>query len=130
MNSKEKIIKIFDRKGSGDFGFWTGNPHEETWEMYLRQLNFQKQEELFNYLEDDCRWCWAESAYKHPDGNPMFDQYSGRSKKGHGDIGCFAETDSLQEIEKYPWPNPDYLDFSQVVKINSGNSEKAVLSGM
>jgi len=63
-------------------------------------------------LGDDYAWIPPDwSAYKHPEGKPMIDI----ERKGdtHNSPGAFAETESVDEVDAYDWPDPDYLDFSE-----------------
>jgi len=39
----------------------------------------------------------------------MFD--AGLSKKMHGQAGPFADCEDVRQVEDFPWPNPEYLDF-------------------
>jgi uroporphyrinogen decarboxylase len=41
----------------------------------------------------------------------MFD--AGLSKKRHGQPGPLADCEDVQELESFPWPNPDYLSFDR-----------------
>ncbi|RMD48909.1 MAG: hypothetical protein D6830_05915, partial [Ignavibacteria bacterium] len=70
-------------------------------------------EELRQKLNDDIRWFPA-GEYKHPDGKPMFDIQ--RKGKAHGAPGIFSECEDIREVEKFEWPNPDYLDFTEVLQ--------------
>lgn len=130
MNSREKVKRIFERSSEGTIGFWTGNPHGETAKIYMEKLNYTNMEELFGYLHDDCRWVIADSAYKHPEGKPMFDVLGGKERSSLGEEGCFAECESLQEVEDYPWPNPDYLDFTGVIEEIRRHKDKSVFTGL
>lgn len=130
MNSREKINKILNLSSNGAIGFWTGNPHWETIPLYLNKINFTNIEELFTYLCDDCRWIMADISYKHPEGRPMFDVLGGKKHTSLSQPGCFAECESLQEVESYPWPDPDYLDFTDVINEIRKYSDKAVFTGM
>lgn len=130
MNSREKVKHIFNLSSPGSIGFWTGNPHEDTAKIYLEKLNFTEREQLYQFVHDDCRWVKADTAYKHPEGKPIFDIYGGREKKSLGEGGCFAECESLWEVEKFPWPNPDYLDFTEVIEEIRRYKDKAVFTGL
>jgi uroporphyrinogen decarboxylase len=130
MNSREKVKAIFDLKSTGNVGFWTGNPLYETELIYLSKLGFSNREDLFKYLNDDCRWLPADSAYKHPEGKQAFDPFYSKDKKSLGDGGYFANCESIKEVDKYPWPDPDYLDFTEVRKQIIENKDKAVFTGM
>ena len=129
MNSREKIKRIFSRTSQGTIGFWTGNPHSDTRKIYLEKLGMTDMEEFFQYLNDDCRWITADRAYKHPEGKPIFDIYGGREKKAHGEGGYFANCESIEDVEKFPWPNPDYLDFQDVLEEVRRHSDKGVFTG-
>lgn len=128
MNSRQKIIDIFELKGKST-GFWTGNPHKETLKNYLEKAKLADIEELFQYFNDDCRWLRAESSYKHPEGKAMFDPFGGVKKEKHGQKGCFADCTSVKEVEEYPWPKPEYLDFTELVTKLNQVDNKAVLTG-
>ena len=129
MESRTKIIKIFNRKANTT-GFWTGNPKDETTEKYLEQLNLDNREELFQHFNDDCRWIAVDNAYKHPKGKLLLDPLDGEKKKSHGQPGYFADCNSLQEVEEYSWPNPEYLDFTDVIERIKRFPDKAVFTGM
>lgn len=129
MNSRQKANSIFSRTGSGEVGFWTGAPHEKTKEIYLHKLGLQNMEELFKYLGDDCRFLPADSAYMHPEGWPAFDPSGGKQRGSLSGAGCLADCESFQEIEDFPWPNPDYLDFTAILDEIRLVPDKMVLTG-
>ena len=63
-------------------------------------------------LGDDFVWISPEwTAYRHPEGRPIFE--IGRKGDSLNAPGVFAETESAQEVDDFPWPNPDYLDFDE-----------------
>ena len=132
MTSREKIYKILSlENNSGKTGFWTGNPHVDTYKLYFDQLNMQTAEELFTYLNDDCRWIPSDFGYKHPEGKPMFSTKADNASIGGGmNEDCrFAGAETLADIEKYEWPNPDYLDFTDVYNAIEQHKDKAVFTG-
>ena len=129
MNSRKKIKKIFELNSS-NIGFWTGNPKEETLEKYLEKLNLDNREEFYTYLNDDCRWVMAGNNYDHPADKPMFDPLGGQEKKSHGQDGYFADCKSIKEVEQYPWPDPDYIDFTEDIEQIEKFSDKAVFTGL
>ena len=129
MTSREKIQCIANRSSNGSFGFWTGNPHPDTIEIYLKKLNFTDREELYQYLNDDCRWIRPDEVYNHPEGKPMFDVLGGKERISLNQPGVFAECESLQEIEDFPWPNPEHLDFIDALKQIRQHPDKAVFTG-
>jgi uroporphyrinogen decarboxylase len=112
MNSRERIYTIISGEAADRCGFWLGNPHPDSWPALHRYFCTSSEEELRLKLADDIRWIMA-GTYKHPQGKPMFDF----KKKGeaHGAGGAFADCEDVQEVEDYEWPNPDFLDFKEVL---------------
>jgi uroporphyrinogen decarboxylase len=37
-------------------------------------------------------------------------------QRGYGSAGIFAECEDVRQVEDYEWPNPDYLDFTEVLE--------------
>ena len=130
MTSKEKVAEIFDLDSKpGKSAFWTGSPHKDTLEIYLGKLGLSDREELFEYLQDDCRW-FSAGEYRDPEGRPMFDCYGGRERTSHGEAGVFAETESLRQVEEHAWPKVEYLNFDETIQACERYSGKAVFSGL
>lgn len=98
-------------------GFWLGNPHPDTWPGLLRHFGTSTEEELRRQLHDDVRWICPQfypDAYQHPAGQVLFEATVNRSKQGN--LGPLAACERVAEVERYPWPNPDYLDFSACLR--------------
>lgn len=135
MTSRERISAIFAKGQPDRVGFWTGNPHPDTVPHYLAQLGLETHEQLYQHLGDDCRWVLADAGYKHPEGMPAFNPIPGL--KGAFDCtimtpvpGRFAECESIAEVEAHAWPNPDYLDFADVIGEVRDHPGRAVFTGM
>lgn len=128
MNGRERIMAIFNRKPTDRCGFWKGNPHEETGINIGKHLNTGNDVlSLSLALNDDMIWLMAdEISWKHPEGKPMFDFYGGKHKESLGQMGVFGECTSVEEVEAYEWPNPDYLDFTEYEKIIDQAIEKGL----
>jgi len=113
MNSRDKIRTIIAGKPTGQYGFWLGNPKENTWLLLHDYFGTSTEEELRQKLGDDIRWIHPGS-YKHPEGKPVFDiQRDGREL---GAPGIFAKCENIEEVDQFDWPNPDYLDFTEVLQ--------------
>lgn len=117
MTGRDRIRKVINRKNSGMPAYWKGNPHDDALVNYLKYFSVDTEEQLSLLLGDDLRWRHAESAYKHPEGKPIFDCYLGQEKKSLSQPGVFAECESLKEVDEFPWPELKYLDFSDYRKI-------------
>lgn len=113
MDSRTRIRNIISRKPADRCGFWLGNPHWETWPILFDFFGTKDEETIRRILHDDFRWIQA-CTYKHPEGKPMFDMQRKGEELSAG--GYFSECESVQEVEDYDWPNPDYLDFSETIK--------------
>jgi uroporphyrinogen decarboxylase len=125
VTSRDRVRRIFSlgKASSPDrTGFWMGKPHRDSWSALITELGTDAasgggdresaQLSVRRRLGDDFRWISPEwSAYRHPDGKPMFDV--GRSGPSLGSPGVFAECESVAEVDAYDWPDPDHLDFSE-----------------
>jgi len=62
-------------------------------------------------LGDDYRWVWGpEDCWRHPEGKPIFD--NPRVSSSYSAPGALADCESVQQIHDFPWPNPDFFDFT------------------
>ena len=130
MNSREKVLAILEHRNTAGPAFWTGNPHPDTVPGYLGRIGGSSLEDLYRYLQDDCRWVMTDPAYHHPQGKRMFDPYLGAPQLSLSQPGCFAECESAAEVDHYPWPDPANLDFSDVLRQVDRFPDKAVFTGM
>jgi uroporphyrinogen decarboxylase len=153
MTSRERIKTIFSGGNPDRSGFWLGNPHTETWPIYFKHFGirndretpidggkseeishaltgFTAEERLRQKLSDDFRWiCPQWSSYKHPMKKPIWENMHD-SQNGLASAGVFSDCEDVRDIENFPWPNPDYLDFTETLQAlkSSGNVYRA--SGM
>lgn len=158
MNRRALIEKSIARKTHEKNAFWIGHPSAEAKKIYYSELGIgsHKKTELelhnaessvllsdqpdleeleFNIaLESDMMWISPEldlSAWKHPEGKPMWDCFP-NGRESLNAPGVFANCEDAKEVEKFQWPNPDYLDFSNVVQLTKKAYDKglAVFGGM
>ncbi len=127
--SREKITTILSRRGSGERAFWMGNPHPDTLRSYLSHLHLEEYEQLCEYLDDDCRCMLADGAYRHPEGKLMFDPLGGRKQTRYSQDGVFADCTDFAEVEAYDWPDPDHLDFTEILSAIDIRNDKGVFTG-
>lgn len=130
MSPRDKILQILNRRNTGGPGYWTGNPHPDTLPLYLAELGLGAPEDLYAHFGDDVRWIPADSGFRSPDGRPPFDFYGGRERAHLNMPGVFAECESVDEVERFAWPDLDHLDFSQVVAAVGRHPERSVWTGM
>lgn len=112
MTSRERIRAIIAGKPADRCGLWLGNPHPDSWQGLHAYFKTTTEEELRRKFGDDLRWICPQffpGAYRDPRGFNMFD--AGLRKKSHGQAGPLADCENPGDLEDYPWPNPDYLDF-------------------
>lgn len=125
MNSRELIRGIIAGRPGPRCGFWLGNPHPDTWPIYHSYFGTKTEEDLRIKLGDDFRWItpqYRDSTYRHPLGWKIFGLHD--AKKVHGEAGPLAEAESEADVESaYEWPDPDYLDFTEVLAVLRGTGE-------
>lgn len=110
MTPRERVRRIFSRTDTDRVGFWLGNPHRDTWPILFDAFGTNDQASLRKILGDELVWISPEwGSYRHPEGKPIFEL--GRTGVSLDEGGAFAETESVAEVEDFPWPDPDYLDF-------------------
>jgi uroporphyrinogen decarboxylase len=132
LTSREKVNNIINRKNSADCAFWTGHLNDATIPLYAKEWNIEPtREAIYTYLNDDCRWVIADAGYIHPEGIPLFDPTFGNiERKGLSAEGCFANAQTLSDIEAYPWPDVSYCDFSSVYEQIDKFQDKMVFTGL
>lgn len=113
MNSRERIQRIVSGERADRCGLWLGNPHNDSWPGLHAHFGTATEEELRRTLHDDFRWIGPWNAYRHPRGKPMFDMQ--RKGVSHGAAGVLAECEDVAQVENFEWPDPDYLDFSEML---------------
>ena len=114
MNSRERIRAIMAGQAADRCGFWLGSPHHDTWPLLHKYFGTSAETELRCKLHDDFCWIGPGAAYKHPQGRSPFNLNI--MQHGYGSAGVFAECEAVQQVEDYEWPNPDYLDFTEVLE--------------
>ncbi len=132
MTSREIALKIFKRSSNGSGCGWTGHPSSGFINKCAEEWGIGKSAEaIFEYLDDDCRWIPADSGYKHPEGLPPFNPYTDSTRSsGFSKSGVFANAQSVADIERYPWPDVKYLDFTDVYNEIERYPDKMVFTGM
>jgi uroporphyrinogen decarboxylase len=116
FSRRETIRAIVGRQPVDRCGFWLGNPHPDTWPILHRHFGTASDEQLRRQLGDDVRWIcpqFYEDAYRDPAGRALFD--AGLDREKHGSVGPLADC-TLADVEKFPWPNPDYLNFDACLR--------------
>jgi len=114
---RETIRAIIARQNVDRCGFWLGNPHPDTWPLLHRHFGTQSEEELRRRLGDDVRWICPQfyaDAYQDPEGRQLFD--AGLDREKHGSVGPLADCTSPAELEGFPWPKPEYLNFDSCLR--------------
>ena len=131
ITSRDKVKDIFNRTNSSNGVFWTGHPNDLTVPVFANEWNIQPtREAIYNHLNDDCRWIVADPGYKHPEGLPAFDPSYKTSRDTLSAEGCFANAETISDLEAYPWPDVKYCDFTDVYKEIEQHSDKMVFTGL
>lgn len=131
MTSREKVTRVFQHDPNAPGVMWTGHPNDKTIPLFAREWDIEPtREAIFQYLADDCRWIPADAGYKHPQGLPAFDPSYGVRRDTLSAPGCFAEAETPADLEDYPWPDPQYLDFTEIYAQIDQHQDKMVFTGM
>jgi uroporphyrinogen decarboxylase len=136
MNSRERIRALLNDETADRVGFWLGNPTDETKEIYYKHFGVNDDIELATEFRSDFFWYSPEydpSAWKHPEGKPMFDYFSEyQPDGGFAQPGRLSECEDIKQVEAFNWPNPDYLDFTSTIqRIDQGLAKgMGIFSGM
>jgi Uroporphyrinogen-III decarboxylase len=132
MTSRETVKNIFTRKNTDGLAYWTGHPNGAIVPILAREWGIEPEyEAIFKYLNDDCRWVMADAGYHHPEGKPMFDTAWGTAGRHTlSAAGSFADTEDVADVERYPWPDVKYCDFTDVYAAIDRHPDKAVFTGM
>lgn len=114
MTGRQRMAAIF-AGGADRCGFWHGNPHPETTEIYYPAFGVADDMGLSVALGDDFVWINADRAWTYPEGRPMFDVLGGKPRVSLNQDGVFAAATTVAEVEAFPWPDPADLDFGGVL---------------
>jgi uroporphyrinogen decarboxylase len=132
MTSRRETIRaIIARQDVARCGFWLGNPHPDTWPILHQHFGTHGEEELRCRLGDDVRWICPQfyaDAYQDPEGRALFD--AGLDREKHGSMGPLTDCESLDQVEQFPWPNPQYLNFESCLRDLRGAGDVYRLSGL
>ncbi len=114
MTSRERIKAIIAGKPADRCGLWLGNPHPDSWEGLHRYFRTGSEEEFRRQLQDDYRWIEPSTAYRHPRGKPIFDVQRKGQELSAG--GALADCEEVGQVDEFAWPDPDHLDFRDVIQ--------------
>lgn len=119
MNSRERVKALIARKPADRTGLWLGNPHPETWDIYLKYFGCSTPEEVRILLHDDFRWItpqFVEGTYLHPQGYKMFDDTTW--ERASGERHPLANIEEVSELDDAcHWPDPKYLNFDNTLRL-------------
>jgi len=133
LDSRQKVMDVFNRKSTGKGVMWTGSPFDETVSIYAKEWGIEfSHEAVFQYLNDDCRWGGTWEMKVKPGANLIDPNYGMKNdkKKGLAEGGCFSEVETVAEIEAYPWPSIDDVEFNLVAENVERLKDKMVFTGL
>ena len=134
MNSKERVLATFENKSTDRPPCWCG-ASDEFWEKAKKETGLND-EEVLQRLGDDFRRVFAR--YGGPSVPLKYNGSTYRSVFGVERDGVgygqplhhpLAEA-TIQDIEDYPWPNPQWMDASKVrEEAQKYDGQYAILGG-
>ena len=111
-------------------GFWLGHPHADSWPNIHRYFKTESEKGLSTLLNDDVAWICPQfypDAYRDPTGRKIFDD--GLDREIHGQNNPLASCETVDEVNAYPWPNPDYLSIESCLRDLENAGDRYRLSG-
>jgi len=94
LTGKERVTAICEGRPVDRCGYWTGNPHADTWPKLFGYLDCATPEEVYRKLGDDVRWIQVGQQTLHAD-------------------GCFARCETEADVDgAFQWPDPDEIDLA------------------
>ena len=108
---RELIKRLIAREPVERCGFWTGKPHVDTWPLLHQYFGTHTEQEFRTAIRDDILWIRPQSypdVYQDPSGRKLFDSGLDRTKHANPPL---ATCETVAEVDAFPWPNPDYLNF-------------------
>lgn len=114
MTKRERVKTIFSGKPADRTGFWMGNPDGESWPGLMTYFKVESPAVVRRTLDDDFRWLPA-GAYRHPEGRSAFPRGDAETH-GLGVGGPLAGCETLADLERFEWPDPAHLDFSDTLE--------------
>lgn len=109
MTGRELVKAIINRKHVDRSAFWTGSPHKDTWPILYRYFGTESKEEVFLELGDDMRWIDL-PPHSALTGYDDFDEGPLPNPTGHFD-GC----KTVKDVQRWPWPDPDDVIFTDTL---------------
>ena len=132
MDNRARYTAIMNHS-SDHCGFWHGNPNPAAADYIYGSFGVSSDFELGLKLGATFRWIMPEAhgMWKHPDGIPMFDALGGHKRTSLNQDGVFADCEDIAEVEKFHWPQLNYVDFSDTLAEIDRTiaSSQAVVSG-
>jgi uroporphyrinogen decarboxylase len=111
MSKRDLIRRLIAGEAVERCGLWLGKPHVDMWPILQRYFGTETEEQWRQKLGDDCRWICPQfyaDAYRDPDGRELFDAGLDRSKHQKPPL---AQAETVADVERFPWPKPEYLNF-------------------
>lgn len=129
MTHKERVIAALERREPDRTPLWCGSPKPETVEKLLKFYDVSNWNDFLLKIGDDFRWTQGYQ-WQHPEKKPVFDPYAGmEGQRGHAAPGIFADYTDVREVEKYPWPDPKYINCDFLPNFLQRYKDHAILGG-
>lgn len=113
---RELIKRLINGQPVERCGFWMGHPHNDTWPILHNYFGTTGELDLRHKLKDDVLWRSPQfypSAYQAPDGRRIFDIAPDKAQCPHAPL---ADCQSVAELKRFVWPNPEYLNFDSCLQ--------------
>jgi len=111
MNSRQRVLKTlnFEPVDRPPFDLMEGCVWNELFDYFRNQFDLQEPGQVIEFLDPDFRWTFLE--YIGPEVGPDETWQDGQKQVRSVEVaeGPLSKSNSLKEIDAYPWPDPaDY----------------------
>lgn len=102
LTSRERIIRIMERKDVDRNGFWLGNPHHDALRQYLKYFGVHTHRQLMLKLNSDIMWLPADISARPP---VIFRPIGLQKRTSLSQRGVLADAETVEDVEKVYWPS-------------------------
>jgi len=129
LTSRERILRIMERKDVDRNGFWLGNPHRDAIKQYLRYFDVRSHRQLMLKLNSDLIWLPADASARPP---VIFRPIGLKKRTSLSQSGVLAGAETVEDIEKIYFPKAAkyYFPDMRLRLMFAKRHDLAVFSGM
>lgn len=132
MTGRDIVRDIFAGRADSGPAFWPGSPTAEAMDLYQQSLGTRSELDFSLALGSHAIWIPADlRSWWHPEGLPLWNTIPSAGRRALDGPGVFADCEDVSEVNRFEWPNPDAIDFTDTIASMRTAQDKglAVLGG-